>query len=105
MMPQIKFSHKYKKILNCHNDVIETATLLQVVQVSLEELSQHFLDYDTDNGVYQLPKRGKYLMLLFLKEHEDYTTDLNLFTTLRRSTPEKFVFYTNNIGKVFQVIT
>ena len=99
-MPQIKFSHKYQKLLNSHNDVIETATLLQVIPVNLEDLSQYFLDYDTDKGTYELPKRGKYLMLIFLKEH----TDLNLFTTLRRFTPEKFCFYSRNVGKVFQVM-
>jgi len=102
-MPQIKFSHKYQKILNSHNDVIETATLLQVSIINLEDLSKEFLNYDTDNGVYELPKRGKYLMLIFLKEHEDYTTDLNLFTTLRRHTPEKHSFYMSQIGKVFNV--
>ncbi|MEN6490326.1 MAG: hypothetical protein ABFD66_15845 [Smithella sp.] len=103
-MPQIKFSHKYQKILNSHNDVIETATLLQVSIINLEDLSKEFLNYDTDNGVYELPKRGKYLMLIFLKEHEDYTTDLNLFTTLRRHTPEKHKFYMGQIGKVFKVM-
>jgi hypothetical protein len=103
-MPQIKFSHKYQKILNSHNDVIETATLLQVSIINLEDLSKEFLNYDTDNGVYELPKRGKYLMLIFLKEHEDYTTDLNLFTTLRRHTPEKHKFYMSQIGKVFKVM-
>jgi hypothetical protein len=103
-MPQIKFSHKYQKLLNSHNDVIETATLLQVIPVNLEDLSQYFLDYDTEKGTYEIPKRGKYLMLIFLKEHEDYTTDLNLFTTLRRFTPEKFSFYSGNVGKVFQVM-
>jgi hypothetical protein len=103
-MPQIKFSHKYQKILNSHNDVIETAVLLQVIPVNLEDLSKNFLDYDTDNGTYELPKRGKYLMLIFLKEHEDYTTDLNLFTTLRRWTPEKYSYYSENVGLVFRVI-
>ena len=103
-MPQIKFSHQYQKILNCHNDVIETATLLQVSIINLEDLSQEFLSYDTDNGTYELPKRGKYLMLIFLKDHEAYTTDLNLFTTLRRHTPDKHDFYLSQIGKVFKVI-
>ena len=103
-MTQIKFSHIYKKILNSHNDVIETATLLQVIPVKLADLSQYFLDYDTDNGTYKLPKSGKYLMLIFLKEHECYTTDFNLFTTLRRYTPEKYDFYMRQIGKLFNVI-
>jgi hypothetical protein len=103
-MPQIKFSHKYQKILNSHNDVIDSAILLQVLTVNLEDLSSAFLIYDTDSGKYELPKRGKYLMLIFLKEHEDYTTDLNLFTTLRRHTPEKYDFYMSQIGATFEVI-
>ena len=103
-MLQIKFSHKYQKILNSHNDVVETATLLHVEIVRLEDLSKEFLDYDTDNRSCELPKHGKYLMLLFLKEHEDYTTDLNLFTTLRAFTPEKYFYYAKNVGKVFQVV-
>jgi len=44
------------------------------------------------------------LMLIFLKEHEDYTTDLNLFTTLRRQTPAKEAFYQSQIGRVFEII-
>jgi hypothetical protein len=75
-----------------------------VLPVNIEELSQYFIDYDTDKGTYELPKRGKYLMLIFLKEHESYVTDLNLFTTLRRFTLEKLTFYSSNTGKVFQII-
>ena len=103
-MKAIKFSHAYQKLLDSHNDVIETATLLQVISIDLADLSQCFLDYDTDNGVYKLPAKGKYLMLIFLKEHEDYTTDLNLFTTLRRQTPAKEAFYQSQIGRVFEII-
>lgn len=103
-MPQIKFSHKYQKLLDSHNDVIESATLLQVILVNLEELSSAFLIYDTDSGKYELPKKGKYLMLIFLKEHEDYTTDLNLFTTLRRWTQDKHDYYMQRIGSMFDVI-
>jgi len=103
-MKAIKFSHAYQKLLDSHNDVIETATLLQVISIDLADLSQCFLNYDTDNGAYQLPSKGKYLMLIFLKEHEDYTTDLNLFTTLRRQTPAKEAFYQSQIGRVFEII-
>lgn len=103
-MLQIKFLPKYQKILNSHNDVVKTATLLRVEIIRLEELPKVFLAYDTDNGTYGFPKHGKYLMLLFLKEREDDKTALNLFTTLRAFTPEKYFYYAKKIGKVFQVV-
>lgn len=99
----INFSHTYQKILDRHNDVIESAKLLQVIPVKLEELSDVFKNYDTDNGMYKLPRSGEYLMLIFLKNPKSYMTDLNLFTTLRRSTPEKLKYYTSCIGEVFEI--
>ena len=33
----IKFSHAYQKLLDSHNDVVETATLLQVISVIITE--------------------------------------------------------------------
>jgi hypothetical protein len=100
---KIKFSHTYQKLLDSHNDVIETATLLHVQIVNLEDLRLSFINYDTDNGKYKLPSKGKYLMLIFLKPHEDFVTDLNLFTTLRRFTDEKYDYYCNGIGRVFNI--
>ena len=102
-MNTIKFSHAYQKLLDCHNDVIETATLLHVQLIDLSNLKQDFINYDTDNGTYKLPNIGAYLMLIFLKPHEDYTTDLNLFTTLRRYTPQKYEYYCNAIGRIFNI--
>ena len=103
-MPQIKFSHCYQKLLNSHNDVIETAKLIEVLLVDLEDLHPWFISYDTDNGKYKLPKKGKYLMLIFLKPHEDYVTDLNIFTTLRRYEPGKHGFYQGKLGQDFDVL-
>lgn len=102
-MPTIKFSHIYRKLLDSHNDVIPEATLLEVINVQLENFSQCFLEYDTDN-VYKLPKKGLYLMLIFEKPKESYVTDRNIFTTLRRYTHKKENYYKNNIGKTFQVV-
>uniref|UniRef100_A0A6H1ZS64 Uncharacterized protein n=1 Tax=viral metagenome TaxID=1070528 RepID=A0A6H1ZS64_9ZZZZ len=100
-MNTIKFSHPYKKleVLGFHNEIgrITRATLLDVLYVQLESLSQKFLNYDTDNGKYKLPKRGLYLLLLFAKNEHD------LFTTLRRCTPEKERYYRSKIGETFAV--
>jgi hypothetical protein len=104
-MPKIQVLRKYQKLLNSHNDIVKTATLLHVEIIRLEELPKVFLAYDTDNRTGDLPKHGKYLMLIFLKEREDYTTALNLFTTLRAFTPEKYFYYAKKVGKVFQVVT
>jgi len=103
-MPNIKFSHAYQKLLDSHNDVIKTAKLLGVFLVDLEGLHQDLTDYDTDSGVYSLPKSGIFLMLMFLKPHEDYVTDKNLFITLRRHTMNKHMYYRNLIGQTFDVI-
>ena len=103
-MPQIKFSHSYEKLLDSHNDVIEEATLLHVSIIELAEAHPAFIAYDTDDGKYKLPDKGKYLMLLFLKPNESYLTDKNLFTTLRRYTPEKHRYYMEQRGKVFNII-
>ena len=104
-MNTIKFSHAYQKILDRSNDVIETARLLHVQLIDLSNLQSDFIAYDTDDGKYKLPKVGAYLMLIFLKPHEDYVTDLNLFTTLRRYTPEKIHYYKSRIGEEFKVVT
>lgn len=95
-MPTIKFSHTYNKLIG-DNGVIDEATLLQVLPVNLEDLTSSFLSYDTDNGVYSLPKKGKYLMLIFLKDNHE------LFTTLRRSTPQKENYYKGLTGKLFTI--
>jgi hypothetical protein len=104
MRPKIKFSHPYQKLLNSHNDVIETARLLQVGFVRLETCTPEFIEYDTDGGKYKLPKEGEYIILIFEKPHESYTSDRNLFTTLRRYTHRKYEYYQNLIGKTFDVV-
>ena len=103
-MLKINFSDIYNKLLNRYNDVIEIAILLGVYEINLEEQDQMFLNYDTDYGKYKLPKKGKYLMLLFEKiEPFSYESCRNLFTTLRRYTPKKTEYYKSNIGKKFSV--
>lgn len=94
---KIKFSHRYSKLLN-NLEYITMATLLDVVKLNIEGMSKEFLDYDTDSGCFQLPKKGEFMMLIFKK----YGTN-HLFTTLRRHTPDKYIYYHGAIGKVFDV--
>lgn len=79
-MPSIKFSHLYHKLLSDLGEPIKTATLLQVLPIELEKLTKPFIEYDTDNGKYQLPYHGVYIILLFQKHASDGG---DLFTTVR----------------------
>jgi hypothetical protein len=101
IMPIIKFSHNYEKLKmhGMHGEILypTVSVLLDVLNVNLETISAHFLDYDTDNGKYELPKSGPYLMLIFQKP------DKNIFTTLRRFTTDKLLYYRSHIGHTFQV--
>jgi hypothetical protein len=97
---KIKFSHKYRKLLDEKNNAINQAALLEVIPIELSELSPYFMDYDTDHGEYKLPAEGKYLMLVFLKPG---VINTNLFTTIRRFTPEKYKYYKDARGEMFEV--
>jgi hypothetical protein len=103
-MPTIFFSHRYPKLLDRHNNVVESAKLIGLFRVKLEDLHPSFLFYDTDNGKYELPKKGDFLMLLFLKPFETHVTEQNLFTTLRRYTPEKYEYYRKVVGFDFEIV-
>ena len=78
--PTIKFSHHYAKLRAAEPEM--KATLIQVLPIDLGDLSAEFLAYDTDNGLFKLPKRGKYLMLISEGSH-------GLFTTLRAAYPPR----------------
>ena len=96
----IKFSHKYSKLMTGVQNIgfCQKLYLLDVINVKLEDLSKSFLDYDTDEGTFALPKKGDYMMLLFKKE-----TTIHLLTTLRRRTPDKEKYYRSAIGQWFNV--
>ena len=96
-MRVIKFSFPFPKLFY-KGQLIQQAKLLDVHEVELSNLSAELLDYDTATGAYQLPKSGTYLMLIFLKPG-----GLDLFTTLRRSTPEKLRYYKSLIGEIMAV--
>ena len=105
-MPRIKFSHTYSKLMLPNGAPLQRAVLLDAVDISLGDMAREFLDYDTDDGTFVLPKRGEYLMLIFKKFSlpDAVVGGVNLFTTLRRSTPEKRRYYRNKIGFVFDVV-
>lgn len=98
-MHTIKFSHPYRKLF-IGGVPVTRAKLLAVEPVRLQDLPAEFLDYDTDGGLYALPKTGDYLRLIFLKPG----LDMHLFTTLRRQTPNKLDYYKSKIGELFQVV-
>lgn len=100
-MPTIKFSHRYTKLMDCQGAIVETALLLSVVKIDLANMHPDFIDYDTDCGAYTLPKKGPYLMLLFVKRF--CGEPKHLFTTLRRFTPQKEIYYSQQVGKVFNI--
>lgn len=97
MTPTIKFSYPFKKLF-LNSALIERALLLQVIQVDLLDLTQEMRDYDTDFGVYPLPQKGAYLMLIFMKSNGG-----GLFTTLRRETPAKLEYYSGLAGVWFDI--
>lgn len=91
-MNKIKFSHNYKKLNGETN-----AELFNVIVIDLENQAESFIDYDTDNYYYDLPKKGKYILLLFKGFNG------TIFTTLRRHTDSKFDYYYNLIGQPFNI--
>lgn len=97
-MHKIKFSHVYDKLLiHPYNTHAKQIRLLDVLPIRLENLSRAFLRYDTDNGKYELPKTGEYMLLLFEKGN-------SIMPTIRRYKPEKWNYYRGAIGEMFEVI-
>jgi hypothetical protein len=110
-MNQLKFSHNYLKLPP--NWEGKKATLLFVREIELEKQNWELLYYDTiycDRIVqnsfgepdpvfefYPLPKKGKHLLLLFECEG-------TIFTTLRRSTPQKKVYYELRRMQEFELV-
>jgi hypothetical protein len=62
--------------------------------MDLSDITEEMRQYDTANNSYPLPAKGAYLMLLFLKPG-----GIHLFTTFRRSTPEKLRYYKDMVGQ------
>ena len=93
-MKIIKFSHRYTKHPINVIDGSEVR-LIEVLNSKFEELSDTFKEYDTKlycGGNYKLPNNGDCLVLLFLGDGAILGTS-ELFTTVRRSTPAKEMYY------------
>ena len=98
IMRVIKFSHRYNKLptnIKSGDEVI----LLEVLNSRFQDLHPAFIRYDatTDKGeLYPLPKTGSCLVLIFLFKGD-------IFTTVRRHTPEKEKYYRGLRGEVLQL--
>ena len=100
---EISFLKPFRKLLNQNgDDVIPSATLLSVFNVSTKSLlSDSFIEYDTDMD-YDIEENQQLLLLLFLKPSTNDSK--NIFATVRNCTEEKEHFYQNQIGNEFKVI-
>jgi hypothetical protein len=104
-MNQIKFSHDYFKFAGLQHATAIEHKLLHVFVENTSNFGKDFIDYDTtfyndatqEKGKYELPK-GKVLVLFFFAGYDD------VFTTVRRWTPEKEKYYKNAVGQMFKVV-
>lgn len=97
-MRVIKFSKSYLKLPADANG--KPATLLYAKEIELADQVSYLMEYDTratDGSTYALPPIGRYILLLFDCEG-------TIFTTFRRSTPEKLNYYLNAINSKFLVV-
>ena len=100
-LPRIRFVHNFSKLKDGFFTT-KRAKLLEVLEVRLENLSPELIKYDTRHNFkeyYELPAKGDYLMLIF--EKAPFWGEI--FTTLRRSKPQKLEYYRGLIGQVFEV--
>ncbi|MBK8397478.1 MAG: hypothetical protein IPL26_19870 [Leptospiraceae bacterium] len=100
-MNKIKFSHEYLKLGNIKQD--QPVQLIEVFQKPTEEFSKAFKDYDTtypdgSSIAYYPLGKGLHIILLFRDSFG------NVFTTVRRFTHEKFVYYNSQRGELFDVV-
>lgn len=103
-MKSIKFSHRYSKHPINVIDGCEVR-LIEVLNSKFEDLSDTFKGYDTRlycGGNYKLPKTGDCLVLLFLGAGSMWDSS-ELFTTVRRSTPAKEIYYKGLRGQKLMV--
>lgn len=86
--------------------------MLQVFLTEKDELSEEFIKYDTrtdDGDYYELPE-GRLLILLLRADilistrPGSMTWREQVFTTVRRWTPEKEQYYKSKVGEVFEIV-
>jgi len=103
-MNKIKFSHDYTK----QPFDIEHTKLLEVLKVdNLDRLHPEFIIYDTSTENkgerYQLP-RGVPLLVLLLHSLQEDSMCWQLWTTIRRWTPEKEAYYRHMRGEQVDIV-
>lgn len=106
-MRKIKFSHEYEKMPSYGDFPVKKAILLEVIKVDSESLHPRFVEYDTiyfDKEInnwcnYKLPK-GE-VIILFLKS--EYGNSSDLWTTIRRFTPQKYEYYRKLRGEEVEI--
>ena len=97
-MPNIKFAYPFSKLLDCKGNLIELCQLIQAIKVEASELTQEFRDYDT-NGAFTIPATGPVILLILLKQNS-----VDCFTTIRKYTDERLVYYRDLQGQTFDVV-
>jgi outer membrane lipoprotein-sorting protein len=105
----IKFSETYFKMPNYNGKPITKAVLLEVLRIKTEDLHNRFVEYDTSyfdekektTAYYKLPK-GEVLVLL-LKSYNENGDKEELWTTIRRYTPQKYEYYKKARGEDFKI--
>lgn len=102
-MEKIKFEHEFRKLLDGNGQLITHATLLEVVPVRLETLSEDFIEYNTE-GKYALPRTGQYLLLIFQKQASYMFAATNVFTTLQKDKQANRERYMGMKGRTFEVV-
>jgi hypothetical protein len=100
LMKSIKFCHRYTKLPNRvqHGSIVK---LIEVLNSRFEDLHPAFIDYDTAviNDIdYPLPKKGDCLVLLFISDGVTWDA-AELFTTVRRATPENERYHKGQRGE------
>ena len=103
-MKKIKFSHWYYKLANVYSEhqAGKKARLLQVLKIHYNDLSDNIIQYDTtydSDEQYQLPKTDLILLIFNASQYNG-----GLFTTIRRYTSEKWKYYKDSQGEIFEVV-
>lgn len=107
MKPKIKFSHRYYKMPIQEAIKSGKHTIIGIqIHEDIYKLPEEFLHYDASfwNGKeteeYPIPL-GKGIVIFIFSSHDN---DFELWTTIRRWTPEKQKYYEGLKGKEVEII-
>jgi hypothetical protein len=100
-MPDKKITFSHRDYLKFKGNPPNRAYLVAVRVINtIDDIPSELLDYDITFGKekYKLNKLSKYI-ILFLFDPDNQ----NLFTTFRRYTDYKFLYYESNINNLFSI--